>query len=84
MCLASTSRTSMFSEQWLHMRRKNYFGAAVLAVRFASKRVDWAFVNLMPPAHTIEHQKAKQTVLNVALETMMNHYVRSSHHNVLS
>ena len=55
MCLASTSRTPMFSEQWLHMRRKNYFGAAVLAVRFASKRVDWAFVNLMPPAHTIEH-----------------------------
>ena len=38
-----------------HMRRTNYFGAAVLAVRFASKRVDWAFVNLMPPAHTIEH-----------------------------
>lgn len=55
MCLASTSRTAMFSEQWLHMRRTNYFGAAVLAVRFASKRVDWAFVNLMPPAHTIEH-----------------------------
>lgn len=55
MCLASTSRTAMFSEQWLHMRRANYFGAAVLAVRFALKRVDWAFVNLMPPAHTIEH-----------------------------
>lgn len=55
MCLASTSRTAMFSEQWLHMRRTNYFEAAVLAVRFASKRVDWAFVNLMPPAHTIEH-----------------------------
>ena len=55
MCLASTSRMAMFSEQWLHMRRANYFGAAVLAVRFASKRVDWAFVNLMPPAHTIEH-----------------------------
>ena len=29
----------------------------MLAVRFASKRVDWAFVNLMPPVHTIEHYR---------------------------
>ena len=37
-----------------HAPRKLFWSRGV-GCPFCLKRVDWAFVNLMPPAHTIEH-----------------------------